>query len=58
MHWTTPDKDELKTQLEQAEYSFKIFKKTTVVEQEELPRPQIEIAGIAIRWAWQNITCN
>ena len=50
MHWTTPDRDELRTQLEQAKYDLKIFKKATVVEQEELPRPQIEIAGVTIRW--------
>ena len=50
MHWTAPDRDELRTQLEQAEYNLKLFKTATVEEQKELPRPQLEIAGIAIRW--------
>lgn len=49
MHWTTLDRDELQTQLQQVEYDLKIFKTATVEEQKELPRPQIEIAGITIR---------
>ena len=44
------DRDELRTQLEQAEYDLQIIKIAIVAKQEELPRPQIEIAGITIRW--------
>lgn len=50
MHWTTPDRDELRAQLEQAENELEIFKKATIAEQQDFPRPQIEIAGITIRW--------
>ena len=50
MYWTIPYRDELRTQLEQAEYDLQIFKKATVAEQKDLPRPQIEIADITIRW--------